>query len=150
LTIDLCGIAKGYALDRIALALAAIAVQDFLLELGGEVLARGTHPSGRPWQVGIETPLGPPPAIAHVVRPTTLAMATSGPAIQSYEVDGRLYSHVIDPRLREPADGSIASVTVLMATGTEADAFATALMAMGADDAIVFAGRHSIPALFQL
>lgn len=150
LTIDLCGIAKGYALDRIALALAAIGMQDFLLELGGEVLARGAHPAGRPWRVGVENPLGPPAAIAHVVRPTTLAMATSGPAIQSYEVDGRLYSHVIDPRLREPADGSIASVTVLMATGTEADAFATALMAMGADDAIVFAGRHSIPALIQL
>jgi thiamine biosynthesis lipoprotein len=150
LTLDLCGIAKGHALDRAARALAALGQNDFLLEIGGEVLARGAHPSARPWTVGVETPFAPAGTIGHLVRPAALALATSGPAAQSYEVEGRLYSHVVDPRLHVPADGSIASVTVLMPTGTEADAYATALLAMGAADAIPFARLHSIRALFQL
>ncbi|MCW5713729.1 MAG: FAD:protein FMN transferase [Bauldia sp.] len=150
LTLDLCGIAKGYALDRAADALAAIGESDFLLELGGEVLARGAHPSGRPWQVGVEMPFAPAGTIGHLVRPASLALATSGPATQSYEVEGRIYSHVVDPRLHALADGSIASVTVMMPTGVAADAYATALMAMGAADAIPFAELRAIRALFQL
>jgi len=149
LTLDLCGIAKGHALDQADAALAAIGERDYLLELGGEVLARGTHPSGRPWQVGVEAPFAPAGTIGHVVRPGELALATSGPSTQSYEVDGRTYSHVVDPRLHAPADGSIASVTVMMPGGAEADAYATALMAMGAAAAIPFAELRSIRALFQ-
>lgn len=149
LTLDLCGIAKGHALDRAADALAAIGERDYLLELGGEVLARGAHPSGRPWQVGVESPFAPAGTIGQVVRPGDLALATSGPSTQSYEIQGRIYSHVVDPRLHAPADGSIASVTVMTATGAEADAYATALMAMGAADAVPFAEIRSIRALFQ-
>lgn len=150
LTVDLCGIAKGYALDRIADALSTRGEENLLLEIGGEVMARGVHPSGRPWQVGVERPHEPATTLAHVVRPNGLALATSGPAVQSYAVGDRTYSHVVDPRLRGPADGSIASVTVLMATGIDADAHATALVAMGTDAALDFAERQSIPALFQI
>ena len=150
LTIDLCGIAKGYALDRVVYALAGFGLDDFLLELGGEVVARGVHPSGRWWQVGVERPHRSPAEFAHVVRATTLAVATSSTAFQSYAVGERLYSHIIDARAGAPAGDSIASVTVLMPTGMEADAYATALVAMGSDEGIAFAERESIAALFQL
>lgn len=150
LTIDLCGIAKGQALDLIAAALRDLGMPTFLLELGGEVITGGAHPSGRPWQVGVERPLKSSTTIAHIVRPAGLALATSGVALQSYAIGARVYSHIIDPHLHAPADNIIASVSVLMPTGASADAFATAFVAMGPDDAIAFAERNAIPALFQL
>lgn len=150
LTIDLCGVAKGHALDLAAAALSDVGIGDFLLELGGEVFAQGTHPAGRPWQVGVERPFARPTTVARVIRPSGMALATSGVATQGYSVGQRFYSHVIDPSLGEPAENSIASVSVLMPTGAAADAYATALMAMGPEAGVAFARAESIAALFQL
>lgn len=126
LSMDLCGIAKGHALDEIVRALDGL---DFLLELGGEVAARGRHPSGRPWRVGIERP--GTDKLQRVVDADLRAMATSGDAAQGYTVGARRYSHVIDPRTRTPVDNGVASVSVLAETGLIADGLATAAMVLG-------------------
>lgn len=146
-TLDLCGIAKGYALDAMIDDLRADGATDILLELGGETRALGRHPTGRPWQIAIEDPLSPGPAARHVVRPGSLALATSGHAANG--IPDRRLSHVIDPRTERPATGFAASVSVLAETAMRADAWATALVAMGAGGPD-FARAHGISALFIL
>ena len=145
LTIDLCGIAKGRALDRAARALRRLGIPDALLEIGGEVRALGRHPDGRPWQVGIERPDGTG-AIHRVANPGSRALATSGHLPNGYSGRGRL-SHIIDPRSGRPAGQSLASVTVLDADGMRADALATALLVLGEKAGADFAERNGIDAL---
>jgi thiamine biosynthesis lipoprotein len=94
-SLDLCGIAKGYALDEILRALDGL---DFLVELGGEIAARGSHPSGRPWRMGVERP--GTTALQRIVEADGCALATSGDGAQGYAVGRRRYAHVLDPRSR--------------------------------------------------
>ena len=144
LTLDLCGIAKGHALDRVVAALDALGHEGFLVELGGEVFARGAHPEGRPWQVGVEG------AEAGLVRLATLAdtaAATSGDTVQGYALGRRRYGHIIDPKTGAPASESLASVTVFHPSAARADALATALFAMGRERAHAFAETRGLDTL---
>lgn len=143
LSLDLCGIAKGYALDEIVRVFEGL---DFLVELGGEVAARGRHPSGRPWRAGIERP--GTAVLERIVEMDGRALATSGDAAQGYSVGGRRYSHVLDPRSRTPVDNGVSSVSVLAATGTMADGLATAAMVLGPQDARPLLAAHDASALF--
>lgn len=145
LSLDLCGIAKGYALDEIVRAFEGL---DFLVELGGEVAARGRHPSGRPWRAGIERP--GTAFLERIVEMDGRALATSGDAAQGYSVGGRRYGHVLDPRSRTPVDNGVASVSVLAATGTMADGLATAAMVLGPQDARPLLSAHDASALFLM
>jgi thiamine biosynthesis lipoprotein len=147
LTLDLCGIAKGYALDRMVAALDGFGVSDFLIELGGEVFARGAHPHGRTWQIGVERPLPGATELQRIVRLDGQALATSGDAVNGYTIAGRRYSHIIDPHRREPADNGIASVSVFRPMAASADALATALTAMGSESAVALAEQDRISAL---
>ncbi len=150
LTFDPCGIAKGFALDRAAAALDALGLGAYLLEIGGEVFARGRHPSGRPWQVGIERPLPGAAALQRIVRLEGLSLATSGDWINGYEIAGRRFGHIIDPARGTPADTGVASVSVIARRGMAADALATALMAMGPERGLRFAARLDLPVLYLL
>lgn len=147
LTLDLCGIAKGHALDRMAALLRDAGHEDFLIDLGGELSARGRHPSGRAWRVGIEDPQPGAEGLAAVLDLAGMAVATSGDRVNGYDLGGRRYSHIIDPKAGEPVESAPASVSVLMPTGREADGWATALMAAGAAGPAL-ASRQGIPALF--
>jgi thiamine biosynthesis lipoprotein len=130
LTLDLCGIAKGYALDRIIALLRARGVTNALVELGGEIAALGTHPDGRPWQVAIESPQAGALSAQRIIAPGHLALATSGHSQNGYR--GRIMlSHLIDPASHRPADNGLAAVSVLAPTAMRADALATALSVMG-------------------
>jgi thiamine biosynthesis lipoprotein len=147
LTLDLCGIAKGFALDLMVARIAAAGHTDFLVELGGEVVAMGVDATGSPWRVGIADPRG---GLHTVIDAKGLAVATSGDAINAYQVGGRRYSHIIDPATDEPVVNEVASVTVLGASAMTADALATALMVMGPTEGIAFADRHALPVLYLL
>lgn len=146
LTMDLCGIAKGRALDLMAAELAGQGQAAFLLDLGGELLARGHHPSGRPWQVAIEDPRPEAGGIAAVVG-LQGAIATSGTRAQSYDLGGQRHGHVIDPRRARPASGRLASVSVLADEAMTADGWATALAAAGTDGPALARSRD-LAALF--
>ncbi len=149
LTLDLCGIAKGYALDLMVDCIEEAGYRDFVAELGGEVVARGTDFGGMPWRIGIADPLGSG-GLHAVVEIGELALATSGDAVNAYSVAGRRYSHIIDPRTDEPVQNSVASVSVLADTAMAADALATALMVMGPEAGVAFAATRGIPALYLL
>lgn len=145
LSLDLCGVAKGYALDEIVRALDGL---DFLVELGGEVAARGRHPSRRPWRVGVERP--GTSKLQRIVDADGRALATSGDAAHGYAVGGRRYAHVVDPRTRSPVNNGVASVSVLAKTGMMADGLATAAMVLGPQDARRLLKAHDASALFLM
>ncbi|MBT4934454.1 MAG: FAD:protein FMN transferase [Rhodospirillaceae bacterium] len=145
LTLDLNGIAKGYALDKIAAALDGL---DFLLELGGEVVARGRHPTGRPWRIGIERP--GTNKIQRLINAGNAALATSGDAAQSYVVGGRRYAHVIDPRTAGPLVNDVSSVSVMAPSGMLADGLATAAMVLGPNESANLFNAYDARALFLL
>ncbi len=147
-TLDLCGIAKGYALDRMAAALDALSVRSFLLEVGGEVRARGLHPSGRWWLAGIETPGIGTAGLQRVVHVDHLALATSGDSINGGQQGGIAFNHIIDPQTGAPVSNGVTAVSVLAGSGMKADAMATALLVMGVERGLAFANANGVAALF--
>jgi thiamine biosynthesis lipoprotein len=145
---DLGGIAKGYGVDRAALALEALGIENYLLEAGGEVRVRGRNAAGTPWQVGIERPDAMPQRPYFVLPLAAGAIATSGDYRIFFEHDGRRYSHEIDPSRAAPIDHSLASVTVVADDCMRADALATGLIVMGLERGYALAQRHGIAAYF--
>lgn len=150
LTLDLCGIAKGRALDGMADIVREAGHDDFLIDLGGELAAGGRHPSGRDWQVAVEDPRSDGVEPAGMLRLGGMAVATSGGRAQSYVLDGRSYSHIIDPATGEPVAGALASVSVIGQSAMWADGWATALAAAGPAEGPALAHRTGISALFLI
>ncbi len=148
LTLDLCGIAKGRALDRAAELARSRGLEIALLDLGGELSALGRHPLGRDWQVAVEDPVRPQFAAAMLHLPDGMAVATSGLSQQSYSVGARLWGHIIDPATATPVQGRLRSVTVLAPDAMTADGWATALFAAGDDVGPALARDRDIAALF--
>ncbi len=148
LTLDLCGIAKGRALDRAIELARGLGLDDILIDLGGELGGLGRHPSGRTWQVAVEDPLSgtAPAALLHL--PAGMAVATSGLSVQSYTLGTRIWGHIIDPARRSPVNGQLRSVTVLADDAMTADGWATALFAAGDADGPELARANAIAALF--
>jgi thiamine biosynthesis lipoprotein len=144
---DLSAVAKGFAVDRAAAAVERTGIVRYMVEVGGEVRARGVNPDGERWQLGIEKPLEGIREIAAVVPLSDMAMATSGDYRNFYELDGKRYSHTIDPRTGYPVDHFLASVTVLHQSCAWADAYATAINVLGPDEGMAFAEAHDLAVL---
>jgi thiamine biosynthesis lipoprotein len=133
LRIDLGGIAKGYGVDAAAHALATAGVADALVDISGNMLAMG-HPPGRDaWAIGVRDPRDVDPYVA-TLKLTGMAVATSGAYEQFVTKDGERYGHILDPRTGWPSEGVI-SVTVVAEAAMDADAWGTALFALGPDRA---------------
>ena len=145
-TLDLSGIAKGFAVDRLAGLLDGAGCRAYLIEFGGEVRTRANGPGGGPWRVGVESPSGPDYVSTLLLG--THALATSGDYRQYRESNGVRVSHVIDPRTGYPVRHRLASVTVVAATAMMADAYATAMLVMGETEARRFADEIDLAALF--
>jgi len=128
LGIDLSGIGKGYAVDRVGERLREIGITDFIFELGGEVLAGDGE-----WEVGIEKPDTTGRFISRTVRLNNRALATSGNYRQFKPAPGGLASHIIDPATRKPLIRPACSVSVIAKDCATADAWATALFVLGPD-----------------
>ncbi len=146
--VDLSSIAKGYAVDRLTELLAGYGVGDSLVEIGGELRASGERPEGGAWRLAVESP---DPAERRFVEALSLnnaAVATSGDYRNYFEVDGRRYSHLVDPRTGYPVSHELVSVTVIDASCMTADALATALIVMGLDDGLALARSRGIAAHF--
>ena len=148
--VDFSAIAPGYAADRIADDLARRGLGNFLVDVGGELVGRGTNERGEPWRIGIERPRQVGREVARVVPVIDQALATSGDYRNFREVDGERFTHILDPRVGRPVHHTLASVTVLAGSGVRADALATALMVLGPAEAPEFAAAHEIAALFLI
>lgn len=145
---DLGGIAKGYGVDRAARAIEALGIEDYMIEVGGEVRTRGRNVAGQPWQIGIEEPDAMPQRARRVVPLAGRAMATSGDYRIYFEQAGRRYSHEIDPRSATPIAHGLASVTVVADDCMTADALATALIVLGPQAGWALAQRQNLAAYF--
>jgi len=148
LHVDLDGIAPGVAVDRIAERLEALGVRDYLVELGGEVRARGRSPADRPWRVAVEAPLAGERRPYALVELDGMGVSTSGDYRDFRDVGGRRLSHTIDPRTAAPVTHGLASVTVLHPSTATADAWATALVVLGPEEGMALARRLDLAALF--
>ena len=135
ISVDLASIAKGYAVDQIADLIRTNGIQNFIVEIGGEVYASGFREDGKPWKVGINRPDKDAPfdQVHKVVALHNRALATSGDYRNFLEIYGKSYSHIFDPKTGYPVSNSVVSVSVLADKCAFADGLATALMVMGAE-----------------
>lgn len=148
LQLDLCGIAKGYAVDRMVQVLREHGVRHALASLDGELRAVGGQVDGRPWAVALERPEAGRRAVQGVVELEDLAVATSGDYRRYVEVGDTRLAHTMDPHGRAPVNNAVASVTVLARTCMLADAWATALLVAGPEKGLILAQRMNADVLF--
>ncbi len=142
-TLDLGSIAKGYAVDQIATLIRRNRLQDFMVEIGGETYAAGLRMDGEFWRVGINKPVKTAAfnAIYKVLRLKNKALATSGDYRNFFEINGKRYSHILDPRTGYPVSNGVVSVSIVSDSCTFADGLATAVMVMGPQKGIRLLNR---------
>ena len=145
--VDLSGIAKGYGVDRVAMVLDRQGVRDYLVEIGGELRARGTAAAGNPWRVGIERPVEGGRVIGEIAVLENRGIATSGTTEEFFVQDGRHYSHIIDPATARPIGDPPMAASVVADTTMEADAWATALVVLGSERGYALAQARGLAAL---
>lgn len=144
LYVDLSTIAKGYGVDIVAELIEKNGINDYLVEIGGEMRVKGFKHTGELWHVAIEKPVTEERAVQQIIVPKNNAVATSGDYRNYYEVDGQRFSHIIDPETGKPINHKIVSVTVIHPSSMTADGLSTALMVMGEDKALAFAEANKL------
>jgi len=132
--IDLGAIAKGAIADRLADQLRQSGCDSALIDLGGNIVAVGTRPDGKPFRVGIVDPQNPESLITTVLASDS-AVVTSGSYERGYTIGGRRYSHILDPHTGYPVDNDLLSATILAPSAADADALSTACFVMGYEKA---------------
>ncbi len=128
-------IAQGYTCDYICSKLEKMGIENYLLEVGGEILCKGVNAKGNPWSIGIDKPIDgnfiPGQSVEAVLEVSGRGLVTSGNYRKFYIIDGEKFSHTIDPRTGYPVKHNLLSATVLAPTAAMADAYATYLMVIG-------------------
>ena len=118
-----------------------------MVEVGGEVRVRGLNAEGKRWRIGIETPDRADGVVSRILPLSDIALATSGDYRNFREIDGKRYSHTIDPQTGHPGEHRTASVTVLAGSAMRADAFATAILVLGEASGLELAEREGLAVL---
>jgi len=138
--IDFSALAKGYAVDKVGELLGAKGCTDYLIDIGGEYIARGLNASGSLWTIGISTPSADAEItdVALVIQLDNQALASSGNYRNYHEVDGRKYGHTLNPKTGYPYQDELLGVSIITEQCIDADAIATACMAMGYRKAVTF------------
>ena len=144
--LDCSAIAKGYGVDVVARYLRSQGIQNFMVEIGGEVVTSGVNPQRLPWRVGVVKPsedsLNVNNELQTILNVTDKAMATSGNYRNFYYKNGKRFAHTIDPKTGSPVQHSLLSATVLADECAVADAYATSFMVMGLERAKKLLERH--------
>ncbi len=129
--IDLSAVAKGHATDVVANVLTSLGIDDYMVEIGGELKIKGVNAKGVMWTIGVEKPTLGRSGAVQAVRGNDIAIATSGDYRNYLEQEGKRISHTIDPKTGRPIEHRLASVTVITDSGGLADAYATAINVLG-------------------
>jgi len=146
LYVDLSTTAKGFGVDKVAQYLESQNIQNYLVEIGGEVRIKGIPSPVRDWVIAIEKPVSNHRAIQQLISPKNNGLATSGDYRQYFEENGRRFSHIIDPDNGMPINHKLVSVTVIHPSCMTADGLSTAIMLMGPDKGLMFAKTNGIAA----
>ena len=147
--VDLSSLAKGYGIDVVAELLEQNGIASYLVEIGGELKAKGTKPNGKGWTVAIEKPSDVAREIQLILAPGDMAVATSGDYRIYFEENGTRFSHLIDPTTGKPITHKLVSVTVFHPSSAMSDALATAINVMGPEKGLALAEKHNI-AIYML
>ncbi|MGJ7458313.1 FAD:protein FMN transferase [Halomonas sp. MA07-2] len=152
--IDLGGVAKGHATDRVAAFLDREGVAHYLVNLGGDLIARGYRDASEGadgeaerWRIGVEAPLDDRQEAQYVLPIGDISLATSGDYRNYFEEEGQRFSHTLDPRSGWPITHRLASVSVLHPSNAWADAWATALMVLGEEEGMALAREQELSVL---
>jgi FAD:protein FMN transferase len=145
--VDLSTIAKGYGVDVVADLISSKGINDYLVEIGGEMRLSGFKDNGTLWHIAVEKPISTERSVHQVVVPKNNAVATSGDYRNYIEVDGQRYSHIIDPKTGSPINHKLVSVTVVHPSSMTADGLSTAIMVMGPEQGLAFAQKHDLAAM---
>ncbi len=152
--IDGGAVAKGQACDMIAAVLSRQGCTNWLVDIGGEVVAHGVNDKGAPWHIGITKPNlnneGAQEDLQQVLAVSDICMATSGNYRNYYYADGERRSHTIDPRTGYPVQHSLLSATVVSSSCMRADALATACMVLGTEEALAMIDRAGDAACYLI
>ena len=145
--LDCSAIAKGYGCDAVARLLDDNGIEDYLVEIGGEIVARGKSTKGKEWTIGISKPVddvsGKDNGLQAAVKVSGKSVATSGNYRNYREENGKKISHTIDPRTGYPVQHSLLSATVIADDCATADAYATAFMVLGVEKAMEICNNDS-------
>lgn len=146
LYIDLSSIAKGFGVDKLAEHLESLGVENYLVEIGGELRGKGKNLQGSAWRIAVEKPALAQGTATQIIVPLhNLAMATSGNYRNYFEDEqGNRFSHIIDPKKLAPISHNLASITVFAPTTMTADGLSTGLFVLGAEKALEIAERENL------
>jgi FAD:protein FMN transferase len=143
LQIDLSAIAKGHGSDRVGALIQSNGISNYFVEIGGEIIVSGKRADGNPWRIGIEAPLDFQRSIHTTLDLSDAAIATSGDYRNFFEVDGKRFSHTIDPNTGRPVLHQLASSSVIANNCALADGIATCMMALGEERGLELAESKS-------
>ncbi len=144
--VDLSSIAKGFGVDKVSEFLDENKIKNYMVEIGGEVRTKGRKGNNDFWRIGIQYPDGSN-RIAKIVKLYNLSMATSGDYYNFFELNGKKYSHTIDPRTGKPVTHNLVSVSVIEPNCMVADGLATALLVLGPVEGFTFALKEKLPVI---
>jgi FAD:protein FMN transferase len=147
LAIDVNGVAPGYAVDMLAARFASLGLKSFMIDIGGEVLARGRNARGELWRIAVERPIDGDPLPFKVIELDNQSVTTSGEYRHYFERDGERYSHTLDPRTGHPIR-SRGSVAIVGDSSLEIDAWATALNVLGPEEGLKVAEREGLAVMY--
>ena len=148
--VDFNSIAAGYAVDLVAQRLEALGVESYLVEITGELKAKGRKPGDEPWRIAIEAPRINERVAQQVLELDGYGVSTSGDYRNYFERDGKRYSHTLDPATGTPIEHALAAVTVVDPSTLRADGLSTLLMVLGPERGLAFTAKHGIAALFVI
>lgn len=146
--LDLGGIAKGYIADQIGDFLEEQGVTSALIDLGGNIVAVGSKPGGKPFSIGIQQPFQERNVTADTVEVQDASVVSAGIYERSFTLDGKLYHHILDPATGYPAESELAGVTVIAPRSIDADALSTSLFLLGREQGEALAARVGARAIF--
>ena len=130
-TLDLGAIAKGYIADQVRDFLLESGVESAVINLGGNVLCVGEKPDGNPFKIGLQKPFAEHSETFATVSVSDLSVVTSGVYERHFELDGRNYHHILDPRTGYPYDNGLISVTILSENSVDGDGLSTTCFSLG-------------------
>lgn len=151
LRVDVSSIAQGYTVDKLSDVLRRAGIENFLVEVGGEMIVQGHKPEQKPWRVAIDKPLPGEQSLQKIItigQDAPISVMTSGTYRHYFDANGQRYSHVLDARQGAPVKHQTVSTTVLMDNGTQADAWSTAFLCMGSQEGLAVANKLGIKVLF--
>lgn len=148
LQLDFNSIAAGYAVDLVIDRLKELGVRSYLVEITGELKAEGRKPDGSPWRVAIEAPRDDQRVAQKIIELDGMGVSTSGDYRNYFELEGRRYSHTLNPLSGRPIEHHLAAVTVIDRSTLRADGLSTALMVLGPEQGLALAERNAIAAFF--